>query len=75
MLHFIIDSLIMFMCTCGLDGVIRRLQQTLLARELSRILGAREPQIVNGPEVSTCSDYFWKEMRVTAAYLDMQIDR
>lgn len=25
--------------------------KTLLARELSRILGAREPQIVNGPEI------------------------
>jgi vesicle-fusing ATPase len=28
--------------------------KTLLARELSRILGSREPQIVNGPEVSLC---------------------
>ena len=25
--------------------------KTLLARELARILGAREPQIVNGPEI------------------------
>lgn len=25
--------------------------KTLLARELSRVLGAREPQIVNGPEI------------------------
>jgi predicted ATPase with chaperone activity len=30
--------------------------KTLLARELSRILGAREPMIVNGPEVRYCSD-------------------
>ena len=29
--------------------------KTLLARELSRILGAREPMIVNGPEVRYCS--------------------
>ena len=64
------------MSTCGLDGVDGWSIQTLLARELSRILGAREPQIVNGPEVSTtCSDYFWKEMRATAAYLDIQLDR
>ena len=27
--------------------------KTLLARELARLLGAREPQIVNGPEVRT----------------------
>ena len=25
--------------------------KTLLARELARLLGAREPQIVNGPEI------------------------
>lgn len=26
-------------------------RKTLLARELARLLGAREPQIVNGPEI------------------------
>ena len=43
-------------------------RKTLLARELARLLGAREPQIVNGPEI--LDKYIGEaEKRVRALFL------